>query len=174
MCAGGLRPLIPAIARTAHAGLSYNAVANVSRDANGDAYTVQYYPTISRVAPGLGSLEGGTNITLLGDGFVLAVLRTLLVLLEVVELAIPPLLAFGALNGAALALFLGRRFDAHWLKTMPSPAVAEKAPRSPTSMSGQNERPSTTASGAAASTSGAAAGCCNATGGSSNCDAPVV
>ena len=29
------------IARAGHGGLSYNAVANVSRDANGDAYTVQ-------------------------------------------------------------------------------------------------------------------------------------
>ena len=36
------------IARAGHGGLSYNAVANVSRDANGDAYTVQCVRPASR------------------------------------------------------------------------------------------------------------------------------
>ena len=38
------------IARAGHGGLSYNAVANVSRDANGDAYTVQCVLPTSRTA----------------------------------------------------------------------------------------------------------------------------
>ena len=38
------------IARAGHGGLSYNAVANVSRDANGDAYTVQCVRPASRTA----------------------------------------------------------------------------------------------------------------------------
>ena len=64
-------------ARTEHGGLSYNNVANVSRDANGDAYTIQYYPTITAVSPARGSLEGGTEITITGGGFPMDEVRNL-------------------------------------------------------------------------------------------------
>ena len=55
--------------RTAYGGLSYNDAKNLSRDANGVVYALQYYPTIATVTPAGGSLEGGTMLTITGGGF---------------------------------------------------------------------------------------------------------
>ena len=50
-------------------GLTANYAANVSRDSHGIYYTVQYYPHVEKVTPSLGSLAGGTLLTLRGGGF---------------------------------------------------------------------------------------------------------
>ena len=55
--------------RTAYGGLSYNDAKNLSRDANGVVYALQYCPTIATVTPAGGSLEGGTMLTITGGGF---------------------------------------------------------------------------------------------------------
>ena len=55
--------------RDDYGGLSYNDAKNLSRDANGVVHAIQYYPTISAVAPAGGSLEGGTTLTISGGGF---------------------------------------------------------------------------------------------------------
>ncbi|KAH8075485.1 hypothetical protein JL721_1495 [Aureococcus anophagefferens] len=50
-------------------GLTWNLVKNLSRDAFGETYAVQYYPHVQSVSPALGSLEGGTLVTIAGGGF---------------------------------------------------------------------------------------------------------
>ena len=55
--------------RDGYGGLTWDRVANVSRDAFGVAHAVQYYPRVDSVAPSSGSLEGGTLLTIRGGGF---------------------------------------------------------------------------------------------------------
>ena len=50
-------------------GLTFERFAHLSRDAHGVTYAFQYYPHVTSVMPAVGSLEGGTLLTIRGGGF---------------------------------------------------------------------------------------------------------
>ena len=52
-----------------YGGLTFERFTDLSRDAFGEVYAFQYYPHVSQVMPTVGSLEGGTLITISGGGF---------------------------------------------------------------------------------------------------------
>lgn len=55
--------------RTALGGLTAIYATNISRDAYGEYYTIQYFPHIDKVLPSFGSIAGGTLLTIIGGGF---------------------------------------------------------------------------------------------------------
>lgn len=55
--------------RTALGGLTAIYATNVSRDAYGEYYTIQYFPHVDKVFPSFGSVAGGTLLKITGGGF---------------------------------------------------------------------------------------------------------